>query len=305
MNISIKVLFTALFFIMIDSSNNNTYQQTLSEPLLIQGIGLHSGIEVSMKLIPAESNTGIKFYRTDLKKNNEIDALWSNVSNTQLSTTISNIYGAKVSTIEHLMSALSGLHIDNLKIEINGPEVPIMDGSSKDFVDLIESIPLKNLNQKRKIILIKKNIKVKNDNGKVELKPNNQFSIDFEIDFPSKIISKQSCQLQLVNGNYKTDIASARTFGFEKDVDKLRSNGLALGGSLENAVVVGENRILNEEGLRFKDEFVRHKILDSIGDLYLAGAPIQGYFLGSKSGHHLNNLLLKSLFSDESNYEFI
>ena len=290
---------------MIDSSNNNTYQQTLSEPLLIQGIGLHSGIEVSMKLIPAESNTGIKFYRTDLKKNNEIDALWSNVSNTQLSTTISNIYGAKVSTIEHLMSALSGLHIDNLKIEINGPEVPIMDGSSKDFVDLIESIPLKNLNQKRKIILIKKNIKVKNDNGKVELKPNNQFSIDFEIDFPSKIISKQSCQLQLVNGNYKTDIASARTFGFEKDVDKLRSNGLALGGSLENAVVVGENRILNEEGLRFKDEFVRHKILDSIGDLYLAGAPIQGYFLGSKSGHHLNNLLLKSLFSDESNYEFI
>ena len=305
MNISIKVLFTALFFIMIDSSNNNTYQQTLSEPLLIEGIGLHSGIEVSMKLIPAESNTGIKFYRTDLKKNNEIDALWSNVSNTQLSTTISNIYGAKVSTIEHLMSALSGLHIDNLKIEINGPEVPIMDGSSKDFVDLIESIPLKNLNQKRKIILIKKNIKVKNDNGKVELKPNNQFSIDFEIDFPSKIISKQSCQLQLVNGNYKTDIASARTFGFEKDVDKLRSNGLALGGSLENAVVVGENRILNEEGLRFKDEFVRHKILDSIGDLYLAGAPIQGYFLGSKSGHHLNNLLLKSLFSDESNYEFI
>ena len=305
MNISIKVLFTALFFIMIDSSNNNTYQQTLSEPLLIEGIGLHSGIEVSMKLIPAESNTGIKFYRTDLKKNNEIDALWSNVSNTQLSTTISNIYGAKVSTIEHLMSALSGLHIDNLKIEINGPEVPIMDGSSKDFVDLIESIPLKNLNQKRKIILIKKKIKVKNDNGKVELKPNNQFSIDFEIDFPSKIISKQSCQLQLVNGNYKTDIASARTFGFEKDVDKLRSNGLALGGSLENAVVVGENRILNEEGLRFKDEFVRHKILDSIGDLYLAGAPIQGYFLGSKSGHHLNNLLLKSLFSDESNYEFI
>ena len=135
MNISIKVLFTALFFIMIDSSNNNTYQQTLSEPLLIEGIGLHSGIEVSMKLIPAESNTGIKFYRTDLKKNNEIDALWSNVSNTQLSTTISNIYGAKVSTIEHLMSALSGLHIDNLKIEINGPEVPIMDGSSKDFVD--------------------------------------------------------------------------------------------------------------------------------------------------------------------------
>ncbi len=290
---------------MIDTSNNNTNQQTLSEPLLIKGIGLHSGIEVSMKLIPAEENFGIKFYRTDLKENNEIDALWSNVSNTQLSTTISNKYGAKVSTIEHLMSALSGLHIDNLKIEIDGPEVPIMDGSSKDFVDLIDSIPIKNINKKRKIIVIKKNIKVTNDIGKVELKPNNQFSIDFEIDFPSKIISKQSCQLQLINGNYKTDIASARTFGFERDVDKLRSSGLALGGSLENAVVVGENKILNQEGLRFKDEFVRHKILDSIGDLYLAGAPIQGYFLGSKSGHYLNNLLLKSLFSDENNYEYI
>ena len=290
---------------MIDSSNNNTNQQTLSEPLLIKGIGLHSGIEVSMKLIPAEANFGIKFYRTDLKKNNEIDALWSNVSNTQLSTTISNKYGAKVSTIEHLMSALSGLHIDNLKIEIDGPEVPIMDGSSKDFVNLIDSIPIKIINQKRKIIVIKKNIKVTNDIGKVELKPNNQFSIDFEIDFPSKFISKQSCQLQLINGNYKTDIASARTFGFEKDVDKLRSSGLALGGSLENAVVVGENKILNQEGLRFKDEFVRHKILDSIGDLYLAGAPIQGYFLGIKSGHYLNNLLLKSLFSDENNYDYI
>ena len=290
---------------MIDTSNNNTYQQTLSEQILIRGIGLHSGIKVSMKLIPAEANFGIKFYRTDLKKNNEIDALWSNVSNTQLSTTISNKYGAKVSTIEHLMSALSGLHIDNLKIEIDGPEVPIMDGSSKDFVNLIDSIPIKIINQKRKIIVIKKNIKVTNDIGKVELKPNNQFSIDFEIDFPSKFISKQSCQLQLINGNYKTDIASARTFGFEKDVDKLRSSGLALGGSLENAVVVGENKILNQEGLRFKDEFVRHKILDSIGDLYLAGAPIQGYFLGIKSGHYLNNLLLKSLFSDENNYEYI
>ena len=139
----------------------------------------------------------------------------------------------------------------------------------------------------------------------MELKPNKQFSIDFEIDFPSKLISKQSCQLQLINGNYKSDIASARTFGFEKDVDTLRSNGLALGGSLDNAVVVGYNKILNKDGLRYKDEFVRHKILDSIGDLYLAGAPIQGYFYGNKSGHYLNYLLLKSLFSDDSNYELI
>ena len=288
---------------MIDINNYN--QQTISKPILINGIGLHSGLNVSMNLLPAKADFGVKFYRSDLVSNNVIEALWSNVSNTQLNTTITNSSGVKVSTIEHLMSALSGLHIDNLKIEIDGPEVPIMDGSSKDFVNLIESVPLKKLNKKRKIIKVKKNIKVTNDKSSVELKPNKQFSIDFEIDFPSKVISKQSCQLQLINGNYKSDIASARTFGFEKDVDRLRSSGLALGGSLENAVVVGENKILNKEGLRFKDEFVRHKILDSIGDLYLAGAPIQGYFHGNKSGHFLNNLLLKSLFSDENNYEYI
>ena len=283
----------------------NINQQTLSDTILINGIGLHSGLNISMKLIPAEADFGIRFYRTDLKNNNIVKALWSNVTNTRLCTTISNESGTKISTIEHLMSALSGLHIDNLRIEINGPEVPIMDGSSIKFVDLIDQTSTQILNKKRKILKIKKNIKVENNNSSVELKPNNQFSIDFAIDFPSKLISKQSCQLQLVNGNYKTDIASARTFGFEKDVDMLRSNGLALGGSLDNAVVVGENEILNSDGLRFKDEFVRHKILDSIGDLYLAGAPIQGYFLGNKSGHHLNNLLLRSLFADKNNYEYI
>ncbi len=290
---------------MIDTLINNIYQQTISKPISVNGVGLHSGISVSIKLLPANPDYGIKFIRTDVSKNNVIDALWSNVSNTRLSTTISNNNGVSVSTIEHLMSALSGLHIDNLKIEINGPEVPIMDGSSKEFVNIIDSIPSKILNKKRKIIKINKNIKVVNGDSYVELKPNKQFSIDFEIDFPSEVISKQSCQLQLVNGNYKSDIASARTFGFEKDVDMLRSKGLALGGSLDNAVVVGDNKILNKEGLRFKDEFVRHKILDSIGDLYLAGAPIQGYFYGSKSGHYLNNLLLKSLFSDSSNYDLI
>ncbi len=289
---------------MIDI-NKNINQQTLSDTILINGIGLHSGLNISMKLIPAEADFGIRFYRTDLKNNNIVKALWSNVTNTRLCTTISNESGTKISTIEHLMSALSGLHIDNLRIEINGPEVPIMDGSSIKFVDLIDQTSTQILNKKRKILKIKKNIKVENNNSSVELKPNNQFSIDFAIDFPSKLISKQSCQLQLVNGNYKTDIASARTFGFEKDVDMLRSNGLALGGSLDNAVVVGENKILNSDGLRFKDEFVRHKILDSIGDLYLAGAPIQGYFLGNKSGHHLNNLLLRSLFADKNNYEYI
>ena len=290
---------------MIDVSNSSQIQQTIAEPLSIRGIGLHTGINISMQLYPAEADYGIKFIRKDLHNNNMIEALWSNVTNTKLSTTISNKNGASVSTIEHLMSALSGLHIDNIKIEIDGPEVPIMDGSSIKFVDLIDKTSIKSLNKKRKILKVKKNIKVEKNDTSVELKPNNQFSIDFEIDFPSKLVSQQSCHLQLVNGNYKTDIASARTFGFEKDVDMLRSNGLALGGSLDNAVVVGESKILNSDGLRFKDEFVRHKILDSIGDLYLAGAPIQGYFLGNKSGHHLNNILLRSLFADKNNYEYI
>ena len=203
------------------------------------------------------------------------------------------------------MSALSGLHIDNLNIYINTAEVPIMDGSSRPFVDMIEKIGIKKQNKKRKFLNVKKIIEVANNNSSVKIIPNKQFSIDFEIDFPSQLVSKQSCQLQLINGNYKTDIAAARTFGFEKDVAYLRSNGLALGGSLDNAVVVGENEILNKDGLRYTDEFVRHKILDSIGDLYLAGSPIIGYFYGNKSGHYLNNQLLRKLFSDESKYEYI
>ena len=291
---------------MIDITNtSNNQQQTIGKPVSISGIGLHTGTEVNMKLYPAKVDYGIKFIRKDIKDHNMIEALWSNVSSTKLSTTISNQNGTSVATIEHLMSALSGLHIDNVKIEIDGPEVPIMDGSSIKFVDLINKTSTHSLNKKRKVLKVNKNIKVENNEASVELKPNDQFSIDFEIDFPSKLVSKQSCHLQLVNGNYKTDIASARTFGFERDVDMLRSNGLALGGSLDNAVVVGESKILNSGGLRFKDEFVRHKILDSIGDLYLAGAPIQGYFLGNKSGHHLNNLLLRSLFADKNNYEYI
>jgi len=289
--------------IAINPKNNN--QQTIEDSLIVKGIGLHSGKDVEVKLEPAEVDNGIKFIRVDSKKNNIIEAIWSNVSETLLSTTIANEYGLKISTIEHLMSALSGLHIDNLNVYINTAEVPIMDGSSRPFVDMIEKIGIKKQNKKRKFLNVKKIIEVSHNNSSVKIIPNNQFSIDFEIDFPSQLVSRQSCQLQLINGNYKTDIAAARTFGFEKDVEHLRSNGLALGGSLDNAVVVGENEILNKDGLRYTDEFVRHKILDSIGDLYLAGSPIIGYFYGNKSGHYLNNQLLRKLFSDESNYEYI
>ena len=290
---------------MIDINPNNSNQQTIKNEILLTGIGLHSGKQVELQLKPAEIDNGIKFIRTDKIKNNVINAVWSNVTETVLSTTISNKGGLKISTIEHLMSALSGLHIDNLNIYINAPEVPIMDGSSRPFVDAIEDTGIKIQSKKRKILNVKKVIEVKNNDSSVKIIPNKQFSIDFEIDFPSQLVSKQSCQLQLINGNYKADIAAARTFGFEKDVEHLRSNGLALGGSLDNAVVVGERKILNKDGLRYNDEFVRHKILDSIGDLYLAGSPIIGYFYGNKSGHYLNNQLLRKLFSDESNYEYI
>ena len=290
---------------MIDTNHKNNNQQTISNSISVKGIGLHTGNLVELTLEPAAVDNGIKFIRVDKKNDNVIEAIWSNVSETVLSTTISNSHGLKISTIEHLMSALSGLHIDNLNIYINANEVPIMDGSSKPFVEMIEEIGIKKQSKKRKLLNVKKSIEVYENNTSVKIVPNNQFSIDFEIDFPSKIVSKQSCQLQLINGNYKTDIAAARTFGFEKDVKYLRSNGLALGGSLDNAVVVGENEILNKDGLRYTDEFVRHKILDSIGDLYLAGSPIIGYFYGNKSGHYLNNQLLRKLFSDKSNYEYI
>ena len=290
---------------MIAVSLTNSNQKSIKKSIELSGVGLHSGVDVELILEQAPEDNGIKFIRTDKKGNNIIDALWSNVSATNLCTTISNNNNLSVSTIEHLMSALSGLHIDNMNIYINGPEVPIMDGSSKPFVELIEQNGIEVQNKKRKILKVKREIYVSNAKGSVKLVPNSQFSIDFEIEFPSPLVSKQSCQLQLMNGNYKTDVASARTFGFEKDVEDLRSNGFALGGSLENAVVVGNNKILNKEGLRFKDEFVRHKILDSIGDLYLAGAPIEAYFFGNKSGHNLNNQLLRKLFSDNSNFEYI
>ena len=290
---------------MIDIISNSSKQQTINNSILVNGIGLHSGVPVSIKLEPAEVDNGIKFIRTDLEKNNIIPAIWSNVTDTNLSTTISNDFDVKVSTIEHLMSSLSGLHIDNINILIDSLEVPIMDGSSKPFVELIENSGTNQQNVKRKIIKVKKSIKVNKNDSYVVLEPHDQFSVDFEIEFKSSLVNKQSCQLQLINGNYKSDISSARTFGFEKDVEEMRRRGLALGGNLQNAVVVGEKRILNEDGLRFKDEFVRHKILDSIGDLYLAGYPVQGYFYAKKSGHFLNNQLLKKLLSNQENFEII
>ena len=290
---------------MIANSNNQTNQQTIKTEINFFGICLHSGIHTNVKITSDCPNSGITFIRTDLKENNTIKAIWSNVSATNLSTTISNKKEASVSTIEHLMSALSGMHIDNARVYIDGPEIPIMDGSSKPFVEFIENAKVEEQNLPRKVIKVNKKVEVKKGDSFVRIIPYNQFAVDFEIEFDSQVINKQSCQLNLMNGNYKSDISSARTFGFEKEVKQLRLNGFALGGSLDNAVVVNDDQILNKGGLRFKDEFVRHKILDSIGDLYLAGGPVQGYFYGKKSGHFLNNQLLKKLLSNSDNYELI
>ena len=292
---------------MIASTFFKQKQKTIKNEISFSGIGLHSGKKSQVIIKPSEVNSGVNFLRTDVSdvnKNALIMALWHNVSSTTLSTTISN-GDVSVSTIEHLMSALSGMHIDNALILIDGPEVPIMDGSSKPFVELFEKAGLVKQDEYRKILKVIKEVEVSNGDSFVKILPSDYFSIDFEIVFDSHLINSQSCQLQLINGNYKSDVASARTFGFEKDVQKLREKGYALGGSLENAVVVGDNNILNKGGLRFKDEFVRHKILDSIGDLYLAGYPVQGYFSGIKSGHYLNNQLLNKLLSDHSNFEII
>ncbi len=290
---------------MIANSINKSNQQTLQKEINFSGIGLHSGIYANVIIAPDSPNSGITFIRTDLKENNTIKALWSNVSSTNLSTTISNENKISVSTIEHLMSALSGMHVDNAKIFVDGPEIPIMDGSSFPFVELIEKAATQEQNNKRKILKVLKEVTVYKEDSFARIVPSNQFSIDFEIEFNSTLINKQACQLQLLNGNYKSDISYARTFGFEKDVNELRKNGFAIGGTLDNAVVVGQHKILNKEGLRFKDEFVRHKMLDCIGDLYLSGHPVEGYFYGRKSGHFLNNKLLRKLLSDEQNYKLI
>ena len=290
---------------MIANSLTQSKQRTIASDICFSGLGLHKGKKANVKITSDLPNSGITFVRSDLNENNIIKALWKNVSSTTLCTTITNNNGISVSTIEHLMSALSGMHIDNAKIYIDASEVPIMDGSSKPFVELIENAKIKEQDYKRKIIKVLKEVEVSRKDSFVRLLPNKQFSINFVIEFDSPIVNKQSCSLQLLNGNYKSDVSSARTFGFEKDVKGLIANGFALGGSLENAIVVGKHNILNKEGLRFKDEFVRHKILDSIGDLYLAGYPVEGYFFGKKSGHALNYELLKKLLLNKENYKLI
>jgi UDP-3-O-[3-hydroxymyristoyl] N-acetylglucosamine deacetylase len=273
-------------------------QKTLKASISCTGTGLHCGDRITMVLHPSEPDSGIVFRRTDLPGSLPVPAHWRNVVATQMCTTIGNGTGVRISTVEHLMAAFAGCGLDNAVIEIDGPEVPIMDGSAAPFVFLIECAGIEEQNVPRQAIQIRKPVEVRDGDRVARLVPYAGFSVCFEIDFTSPVISRQERFLDLENGTFKSELSRARTFGFEEEVARLREGGFAKGGSLENAIVIGEDRILNKEGLRYTDEFVRHKIIDCIGDLYLAGAPIIGQFNGICSGHGMNHRLLKAVFSD-------
>ena len=279
-------------------------QQTLKTSISCQGVGLHGGVECVLTLKPAAADHGIVFKRTDISdKNPLVPARWDMVHDTTLCTRLQNSDGVAVSTVEHMMAALAGSQIDNALIEIDGPEVPIMDGSSKPFVQMIDRAGTAPIAAPRRAIRVLKPVSAQDHNCRIEITPDDHFSVKFEIDYNSAAITEKSLDVKLVNGTFNNTISGARTFGFMQDIDRLRAAGLGRGGNLDNVVVVDGDRILNEGGLRFKDEFVRHKILDCIGDLYLAGAPILGRVTASKSGHLFNNTLLRTLFADKTAWE--
>jgi UDP-3-O-[3-hydroxymyristoyl] N-acetylglucosamine deacetylase len=274
-------------------------QKTLKAPIHCTGIGLHSGVKAALTLRPAPIGTGILFRRLDgLGGPVEIAAHWSNALESPLCTTLTDGRNTTILTIEHLMSALAGCGIDNCTIEICGPEVPIMDGSSAPFVFLIECAGTVNQHVPRQVIKVLKPVSVGDDRAWTSIEPDDLFSVEFEIDFPSKAIARQTANMVIDPVSFKHEISRARTFGFLKDLDALRASGRALGGSLENAVVIDGDTVVNSGGLRYADEFVRHKVLDAVGDLYLAGGPLLGRFRGSRSSHALNRRLLAALFAD-------
>ena len=290
------------------ASGNHPWQTTISKLKSFNGIGLHSGNSIKVTLKPAQENTGIIFIRTDINKKikeRSIKALYSNVSDTSLCTTIENEYGIKVSTIEHLMAAFNGTGIDNIIVELNGPEVPIMDGSSLPLIEIIEDCGIKSLKVKRKILKILRKIEVSVDNKYCSFTPSKEQKFSVEIDFENKAVGKQSASTSLANYNFKNFASNARTFGFMKDVEYMRSQGLGLGGSIDNCIIVDNNEIINPEGLRHENEFSRHKLLDAVGDIYTSGHRIQGSYQGLRCGHYINNLLLHELFKSNENYEIV
>jgi len=279
-------------------------QRTLKNVIRAMGVGLHTGKKVYLTLRPAAIDSGIRFRRIDLEDPVEILARPEKVGDTNLSTTLVD-EGVRISTVEHLLSAIAGLGIDNAYIDLSADEVPIMDGSAGPFVFLIQSAGIVEQNKAKSFIRIKKTVRVEDGDKWVEFNPFNGFKVSFEIDFDHPLFTqqKQTCSINFSTTSFVKEVSRARTFGFQKDIEYLRSNNLALGGSQDNAIVLDDYRVLNEDGLRYDNEFVKHKILDSIGDLYLLGHSLIGSFSGYKSGHALNNKLLLALLEDKEAWE--
>jgi len=284
---------------------NINSQKTIKEQIEFEGVGLHNGIQVKLCLKPAEVNFGIKFKRVDVENSqNIIEANYQNVNQPILCTKIKNSHGTSVSTIEHLMAAFYIEGVDNVLVEIDAPEVPIMDGSSFDFVEAIRSFGTLKQNEPKKFIKVLKKNEVIDGKKYISIEPlSNDLIIDFEIVYQNPLIRTRRKEFKFSNGDL-TSIYNSRTFCLYEDIDQIKSQGLAKGGSLENAIVVQENKILNEDGLRNREEFVSHKILDCLGDLMLSGHRIYGHIKTSQGGHQLTNILLKKLLSEKSNWEF-
>jgi len=282
-------------------------QRTIKENISAIGVGLHKGEKVQITLRPAPANTGIVFRRVDLDPIVDIKATPEAVGETTLCTCLVNEQGVQISTVEHLLSAVAGLGIDNLVIDVDSPEIPIMDGSALPFVYLIQSVGIETSNVAKRFIRIKKTIRVEEGDKWAELKPYEGFRVNFAIEFDHPVIAKtcQTMSMDLSSCSFIKEISRARTFGFMRDIEFLRSHNLALGGSLENAIVLDEFRMLNKDELRYDDEFVKHKILDAIGDLYMCGTSILGELNAFKSGHGLNNLLLREVFKQTESWEWV
>jgi UDP-3-O-[3-hydroxymyristoyl] N-acetylglucosamine deacetylase len=280
-------------------------QRTLKSVVKATGVGLHSGAKVTLMLRPAQPDTGVVFRRVDLPSPVDLKADPFGVGDTRMASCLET-GGVKVATVEHLMSALAGLGIDNIYIDVDAAELPIMDGSAAPFVFLLQSAGIEEQNAAKKFIRVLKTVEVKDGDKWAKLSPYDGFSLDFSIVFNHPAVDRAGsrARIDFADQSYLREVARARTFGFMQDVEALRDQGLALGGSLENAIVMDEYRVLNSDGLRYADEFVKHKILDAIGDLYLAGHPLLGAFAAHKSGHALNNQLLRALLADASAWEF-
>ncbi len=281
------------------TSVSEVHEHTLAGPAICAGVGVHTGKRTRLSIRPAAAGTGIVFVRTDVKdKDNRVPVSGEAVVKTQLGTVIANDAGVTVSTIEHLMSAMCVLGIDNAVIELDGPEVPIMDGSALPFVQLLDRAGFRRQEAPQRYIEVLEPIVVEEAGGKsAALLPCDRFEMFFEIEFDSEVIGRQSVDLVIDEETYRREIMSARTFGFVEEVEALRAMGLARGGSLENAVVIDGDRVLNPEGLRYPDEFVRHKALDAVGDLYVLGMPLLARFEGRKAGHGINNALVRALLA--------